>query len=406
DRLRVGSTEPAARVEGDAGYARVFRDYGIDVEALSTEEAAARIADSHIKLDLVLALDRWAKSLRSDPRELDRRHWQRLQAISRAADPDPWRLRYNAASEAMDAKTLRELADGADPSRMRTRVMAALGDSLRMAGDVEASVAFLRKVQRLYPADYSINVSLAWSLRNLNPPQWDEAIAYRRIAVAVRPRSATANWYLGWSLHYKQEKLDEAMSYYRTTIELDPGHAPAHFSLAIALRARGKTEEALAHYRTAADLLPNDPNPLNSLAWVLATCDEPKLRDLAQAVTLAKRAVDLSVKQGDDRDQTGRGRLGSYWNTLGVAHYRAGNLEEAIAALRKSLDFASGADRAYVCEDWFFLAMANWKLNRKNEARELYDRGVEWIVTKAPKDEKLLRFRAEAAALMGIEEKE
>jgi serine/threonine protein kinase/tetratricopeptide (TPR) repeat protein len=412
DRLFPGSAEPVARPGFYAGYARAFRDYGIDVEALSTEEAAARIAGSHVKLHLVLALDRWAESLRaealrSNPRALNPAQWQRLQAISRAADPDPWRLRYNAASEAGDdLKTLRDLADGADPSRVHTRLLAALGDSLRAAGDVEASVAFLRRIQRVHPADYSINASLAWSLRNLNPPQWDEAIAYRRIAVAVRPQSSSANWYLGWSLHYQKQKPDEAVAYYRATIALDPEHAPAHFCLAVALRAQGKHEEALAHYRTAADLLPNDPNPLNSLAWTLATCDEPKLRDPAQAVILGKKVVELSVKQGDDRDPAGRIRLGNYWNTLGVAHYQAGNMEEAITALQKSVDIANGADRSYVCEDWFFLAMANWKLHRKDEATKCYERGVEWIEKKASKDEKLRRFRAEAAALMGIEEKE
>jgi len=196
------------------------------------------------------------------------------------------------------------------------------------------------------------------------------------------------------------------MAYYRKTIALDPDHAPAHFCLAVALRGLGKPEEALAHFRTAADILPNDPNPLNSLAWELTTSAEPKLRDPAQAVVLAKRAVELSVKQGDDRDPTGRGRLGSYWNTLGLALYRAGNPEEAIAALEKSLDVANGLDRAYVCEDWFFLAMANWKLDRKDEARKSYDRGVEWLAKKASKDDKLRHFRAEAAEILGIEVKE
>src|SRR5262249_50796567 len=45
DRLFPGSAEPAARPGVDAGYARVFRDYGIDVSELSPDEAAARIAD-------------------------------------------------------------------------------------------------------------------------------------------------------------------------------------------------------------------------------------------------------------------------------------------------------------------------------------------------------------------------
>ncbi len=388
-----------------AEYARLFRDYGIDVDTLSTEEAAARIADSTIKLDLVLALNRWAASLRSDPRRLDPARWQRRQAISQAADPDLWRSRYNAASEAGDLKALRDLADGVDPSRLRTRELAALGDSLRAAGDVEASVAFLRKVQRRYPTDYAINTSLGWSLRKLTPPQWDEAIAFRRIAVAVRPQSPTANFYLGFSLH-TVGKLDEAMAYYETAIALDPEHAPALFSYANILCARGKPEQALVHFRKASELLPTDPNPLNGLAWELATSAKPELRDPARAVALGEKVVELSLKQGDDRDERGRERLGNYWNTLGVAHYRAGNLDEALAALRKSLEVADSRDHDYVCEDWLFLAMANWKLGHKAEARVWYDRAVKWMAAKKSKNEEVHRFRGEAEALMGIEEEE
>ncbi|HKB02665.1 MAG TPA: protein kinase [Gemmataceae bacterium] len=426
-RLRLAELETAASLEeilldewvgpgvwdqAYAEYARVFQEYGIDLSALSTEEAAGRIAGSAIKLDLVLALDRWASAWRTDSRGLDPAQWRRLQAISRAADPDPWRLRYNAAAEAEDVKVLRELADGADPSRLRTRVLAALGTSLRAAGDVEASVAFLRKVQRRHPADYSINASLAWSLRSLKPPKWDEAIAFRRIVVAVRPQSSTANWYLGWSLH-TAGKLDEAMAYYETVIALDPGHAPAHFSLANILRIRGKPEEAMVHFRKAVDLLPTDPNPLNGLAWELLTSADPRLRDPAKAVEMAKKVVDLSVNQSDDRDAIGRDRLGNYWNTLGVAHYRAGNVDEALAALQKSLDIAEGGecrakgrDDRYVCEDWLFLAMIDWKQGRQGEARKWYDRAAEWMAKEAPSKElEIHGFRAEAAALMGVEEK-
>jgi serine/threonine protein kinase/Flp pilus assembly protein TadD len=403
---------PGGRDQAYTEYARVFQEHGIDVSTLSTEEAAARIATSAIKLDLVLALDRWASALRTDSRELDPAQWHRLQAISRAADPDPWRLRYNAAAEAEDVKVLRELADGADTGRLRTRVLAALGTSLRAAGDAEASVAFLRKVQRQYPADYSINASLAWSLRNLKPQKWDEAIAYRRIAVAVRPQSATANWYLGHSLHTVGQ-LDEAMAYYQTVITLDPGHAPAHFSLANILRIGGKPEEAMVHFRKAVELLPTDPNPLNGLAWELLTSTDPKLRDPARAVDLAKKVVDLSVKQADDRDAPGRDRLGNYWNTLGVAHYRAGNVDEALSALKRSLEIAEGGefraydeDDRYVCEDWLFLAMANWKRGRKDEAHTWYDRAAEWMAENAPSKElEIHGFRSEAATMMGIKEK-
>ena len=49
-------------------------------------------------------------------------------------------------------------------------------------------------------------------------------------------------------------------------------------------------------------------------------------------------------------------------------------------------------------EDWIFLAMAHWKLGQKTEARRYYDRAVQ----RMPIQASLQRFRAEAAALLGI----
>jgi hypothetical protein len=50
---------------------------------------------------------------------------------------------------------------------------------------------------------------------------------------------------------------------------------------------------------------------------------------------------------------------------------------------------------------WFFLAMANWRLDRHAEARAWYDKSIQnekvW-----PDD--LRRLRTEAARLMGIDE--
>ena len=91
---------------------------------------------------------------------------------------------------------------------------------------------------------------------------------------------------------------------------------------------------------------------------------------------------------------------GTIWNTLGVAHYRAGNWQAAINALEKSMELRKGGDAT----DWFFLAMAHWQLGHKDEARTWYDKAVEWMEKNEPKNEELLRFRAEAAELLGIAE--
>jgi serine/threonine protein kinase/Flp pilus assembly protein TadD len=127
-------------------------------------------------------------------------------------------------------------------------------------------------------------------------------------------------------------------------------------------------------------------NVCNNLAWRLATWSSPQLRDPARAVELAKKAVEKGHK------------IGTYWNTLGVAYYRLGDWKGSISALEKSMELRKGGD----CFDWFFLAMAHWQLGDKEQARKWYDQAVKWMEKNKTQDEELSRFRAEAAKLMGL----
>jgi hypothetical protein len=52
--------------------------------------------------------------------------------------------------------------------------------------------------------------------------------------------------------------------------------------------------------------------------------------------------------------------------------------------------------------DWFFLAMAHWRLGDKPQARSWYGKAVSWMEKNQPRNEELMRFRAEAAALLGV----
>ena len=52
--------------------------------------------------------------------------------------------------------------------------------------------------------------------------------------------------------------------------------------------------------------------------------------------------------------------------------------------------------------DWLFTAMAHWQLDRKDEARKLYDRADEWMnANPGSVSEELRRFHAEAAEVPG-----
>src|SRR5207249_1948356 len=117
---------------------------------------------------------------------------------------------------------------------------------------------------------------------------------------------------------------------------------------------------------------------MNTLAWILATCPDPELRNPEMALTLAKRVTEQAQKNGD------------YWNTLGAAYYRVGDYKSAVAALNKSTDLRNGGDPT----DWFFLAMARWRLGDKDKAHMLYDKAAEWMENH-PHDEELLSFRDE-----------
>src|SRR5262249_30702392 len=147
--------------------------------------------------------------------------------------------------------------------------------------------------------------------------------------------------------------------------------------------------QAVGAYTRAAKLDPEDTLAPNNLAWLLATCPEPKLRDPKRAVELARKAIELAPKEGN------------FWNTLGAAQYRAGNWKAAIEGLNKSMELRNGGDSF----DWFFLAMAHWQLGARDEARKWYDRAVEWMGKNAKDNDELRRFRREAEELLEIKKK-
>jgi tetratricopeptide (TPR) repeat protein len=93
-------------------------------------------------------------------------------------------------------------------------------------------------------------------------------------------------------------------------------------------------------------------------------------------------------------------QAGTCWNTLGAARYRAGNWDGAIAALEKSVELRQGGDSF----DWFFLAMARWRRGDQEQGRKWYAAAVLWAEKHGSENAELRRFRAEAAALLGLPE--
>ena len=261
-----------------------------------------------------------------------------------------------------------------------------LGFALRQQGKLDEAIAEFRKTIALDPRYARLHGTLGDVLREQG--KLDEAIAGWRMAISLDPNFSAAHCNLGHALR-DQGKLDEAIAELHKAITLDPKSAVCHLNLGLALCDQGKLNEAIAEYREAIELDPTSVVAHNSLSWLLANCPDATSRDPVQAVDLARKAVQLAPRQG------------AHWNTLGAAHYRAGDWKASIEALTKSMELSEGGDST----DWFFLAMAHWKLGQKTQARSWYDKAVPWMERHQPKNEELIRFRDEAAALLEVNDK-
>jgi tetratricopeptide (TPR) repeat protein len=173
----------------------------------------------------------------------------------------------------------------------------------------------------------------------------------------------------------------------------------SHYALGIALEMAGRCPEAERAFHQALAAYPPELDKSgygalrasvhNDLAWLWATRPDQEYRNVEGALQSARTAVQLDPKKGSD------------WNTLGVAHFRAGQWQEAVVALNKSMELSRGGNSF----DWFFLAMAHWRLGDKEEAQKWYRRAAEWMDQHKAGDAELRRFRAEAALLLGVPEK-
>jgi tetratricopeptide (TPR) repeat protein len=212
-----------------------------------------------------------------------------------------------------------------------------------------------------------------------------EAVSYYREAVRLKPDSYESHISLGNALS-KRGLLDEATAVYREAIRLKPNYEPTRYNLSLVLARKGLFGEAIAEGREAIRILPKHAGVHIQLARLLATCPDPVYRNPAQAVEVANRAVELTPANGNA------------WNAVGIARYHSGDWKGAIEALQKGNDLPNGGRGG----DFFYLAMAHWQLGEKDQARQWYDKAVQWTDKNEPRNEGLRLYRTEAAALLGI----
>jgi tetratricopeptide (TPR) repeat protein len=222
----------------------------------------------------------------------------------------------------------------------------------------------------------------------------EELVALHTRRIGKDPEDAESYHRRGHAL-VRLQRFPEALDDVNRAIRLRPVDSHLRVVRASIDRVLSRFEPAIVDLEAA---LAEKPDQLavrdllalccNNRAWELAAGLEPT-RDAGRALTLARRAIELSPDEP------------LYLNTLGIAEYRAGRFAESIATLERSLAAGGGEFDAY---DLFFLAMAHHRLAHHQEARGCFDRAVKWLGEqknlKAGHAEELARFRAEARATL------
>jgi len=362
--------------ESEAAYAKAFREYGVDIEALDPKAAGTLLQARDIRVELAAALDGWARVLRRQGKSI----WKDRLAAARAADPDLFRDRVREAVARGDRKALEKLAEDNEITDLPPPTLDLMAQVL---GSQQA-VALVSKALRQHPEDFWFNLLLANYLEKMQPAPLEEVIRYTSVAKALRPQSAIPYFKLGralvekgradeaiaeWSeairlqdnaltrynlglALFEKRRLDEAEAHYRQAILLKKDYAEAHTGLGNVLSWQNKLDEAIAEYRQAIRLKKDYADAYTGLGGALK--EQGKL-DKA----IAQYRLAISIKD-DAAPHVG----------LGNAFFAKGQMKAAIAEYSKAIEKSDSAEARTG------LGAALASLNRLDEAIEEHKRAL------------------------------
>jgi tetratricopeptide (TPR) repeat protein len=102
--------------------------------------------------------------------------------------------------------------------------------------------------------------------------------------------------------------------------------AANHVLLAVLYDKQKLYADAIKNYQEALRLAPGFAEAHNNLAWLYATCEDPKFRDPKAALDHAQLAVKLT-----------QWKEGNFIDTLAEAHFVNGDYQQAVDIQKKAL---------------------------------------------------------------------
>ncbi len=153
----------------------------------------------------------------------------------------------------------------------------------------------------------------------------EEAIADYDSALAQMPHDAELYDMRGHALH-RSGRYDEAIADFGEAVQLAPQDAAPFAHRGNAYAEMGKYEQAIADFRQALAIDSESVDALRSLAWLLATCPDPRYRNTRESLESAVRAAKLAVP-GDP----------FVLDALAAANANAGQFDRAIRYQKEAI---------------------------------------------------------------------
>jgi len=196
------------------------------------------------------------------------------------------------------------------------------------------------------------------------------------------------NTYRKWAFRLRDEgRFEEAIVMLEKGVEWVPDDASLLADQGMMMRRVNRDSDAEQVFLRAIDTAPKFGPAHDQLARVLSNAHDPDLRRPDAAIEHARRAIELT---------SGKNASAYAFETLGMAHYRAGNWQAAVDAIEKAGEVAGSVS----ISQGLFLAMAHWQLGDRDRARSYYEQASAEMRETGLEDNLVDRMHAEATALI------
>jgi tRNA A-37 threonylcarbamoyl transferase component Bud32 len=268
-------------------YLQAFADYGLSLGEQSPEVTAEKLRQSRIAGPLLTALNDW---FFLEPGR------QGLRDVLDVYDPNPTAVAIRAAATAGQDRRIREIMAGQDKEVFTPEFAAAFGLSNALADD--QGLRLMRATWDRRPNSFPLAMAIVSRLYHASRGDGEgaiEAAGWCRTAIALRPDSATAYYWLSVNLNHSDQAASNAAL--EQTVRLAPHSGYAAIRLGLRLLKNPRDYPAAARL---FDSLVRD-NPISPVGYIGKFFLRLQEKNWVEAAAAYRRIVELVKEHGAGR---------------------------------------------------------------------------------------------------------